>query len=525
LLDEFVARELTRPDAAPIDQDDRRAAEMWKLGLVAFGMHNRGTKHLHEDDLAEDLRALPGPAGPPARARGRGVTRPLSASRRVIGRFFFVNTSEVEGGRSYEFLHATFGDYLIAHHTVEQLRAAYTSLRARTTAQPWDDDLLFALLSHKLLLSAGGRAVVFFGELAGDDAGVAEVLDHLISRALTRWGPGRFADYDPSGLSSVQRLGAYTANLVLLRVAVAGSEGVAIAALCPPDADPAEWWAMQVRLWQATLPKTDASAMAIHVRMNSRGTGIALLPLWLRHNPRLESLAGDVDGAVAHALLNGFSEPGWFLHLKPNSADPADAVEELATLIVLDVRGRRTTTEPMPADSPANGLFAPLLLVWLDRAAPDLEYDDVRAYCEWILAVLGPEAEDSSQMLTSLLARHPRLRRDVRRFEFVVEGRQPPRAFLTLQLAGLVSDDAPRVYGTVLPEVATSPEGQLVAALPPDLARRLIPELAISLARRLESSLGTPDGADRKEGPLPNAIALGRGPSLRSRNPEPDGEQ
>ena len=132
LLDDFLRRELVRPDhqATGLAEDQRREAELWKLGLVAFGMLNRGQQHLHEQDLAADLRVLPGP-GPGAVPAVRDVGRALVPARRLVGRFFFVHTSEAdsgEAGRSYEFLHATFADFLVAHHTVELLRDAAAAL-------------------------------------------------------------------------------------------------------------------------------------------------------------------------------------------------------------------------------------------------------------------------------------------------------------------------------------------------------------------------------------------------------------
>ena len=76
---------------------------------------------------------------------------------------FFIHTAEAEageGGRSYEFLHATFADYLIAHHTAEQLRDLHAAL-SRPSFQQWDDDLAFALLSHRLLAASGARTLDF----------------------------------------------------------------------------------------------------------------------------------------------------------------------------------------------------------------------------------------------------------------------------------------------------------------------------------------------------------------------------
>ncbi|GFJ84081.1 NACHT domain-containing protein [Phytohabitans houttuyneae] len=269
LLDDFIRRELVRPDRGSdhLTYAERRISELWKLGLVAFGMLNRGQQHLHEQDLAADLAALPPPT-PPMESRGRDVGRNLEPARRVVGRFFFVHTAEAEagaGGRSYEFLHATFGDYLIAHHTVELLRDAAAVRRLRTTSQQWDDDLLFALLSHALLVAFGSRAIQFFGELVGNDEEVAAVLEHITVLAHERWGKGRCAAYDPSALSAASRLAAYTANAVSLRLSMA-TIPVPLHRLCPKGANLHEWWPRQVRLWTAVLPMAQWGPLVSSIR-------------------------------------------------------------------------------------------------------------------------------------------------------------------------------------------------------------------------------------------------------------------
>ena len=484
LLDDFVTRELTRPDAEGLDQGDRRAAELWKLGLVAFGMHNRGAKHLHEEDLAEDLRALPGPAGPPPRARARGVGRPLTASRRVIGRFFFVNTSEVEGGRSYEFLHATFGDYLIAHHTLEQLREAHASLRSRTAAQPWDDDLLFALLSHKLLVTTGTRTVTFFGELADGDRALPDVLHHLISHAFARWGPGRFAGYDPAGLTPVHRLAAYTANLVLLSLAVAGEEGVAIAALCPEDTDADAWWWTQVRLWQAALPATDVSTVARSIGVDASRRHIGWASDRHAMDLSVDWLAGDVDGSFGRAVGSGFL-PDDFVFVEPTTGR-LKATTFAGTLAHRIGNGSRIRPyiPRRPADGTMRVHVASLLMTWLERAAPELDYDQVRELCEWALDAIGSSTL-RTRILASLVTRHPALLLDVPTIDVALAGDLHVEARVMLQLASLVRDDGPHFFDTVPTDVADSPEARAVVSLPPDLARRAIPELVGSLVGRL----------------------------------------
>ncbi|MEU4620485.1 hypothetical protein AB0G04_10980 [Actinoplanes sp. NPDC023801] len=265
LLDDFIRRELDRPDrfSDRLSDDERYEVELWKLGIVAFGMLNRSQQYLHEDSLTEDLRALPARHEPAAAPQRREISRQMDPASRLIGRFFFVHTDEAAagaGGRSYEFLHATFADYLVAFHTRQLLREAAGARKYRSSSQPWDDDLLFALISHIAIGASGSLTLEFFAQLATADSDVASVLEHLAVVAHHRWGPGRHHDYDPSGRTPVQRVAAYSANIVVLRLAIA-QEPVPIARLCPPGADVQSWWPSQVRLWDAVLTRPEMMSL------------------------------------------------------------------------------------------------------------------------------------------------------------------------------------------------------------------------------------------------------------------------
>lgn len=146
------------------------------------------------------------------------------------------------------------------------LRDAAGARRRVTGFQSWDDDLLFALLSHSLLVAYGSRTISFFADLIGDDEEVAGLLEHLVVAAHDRWGRGRFGDYDPSGRTAVWRLAAYTANLVSLRLAMAQAP-VPIARFCPPGAGVEDEWPAQVHIWTAVLPWSQWSEIVRSVRV------------------------------------------------------------------------------------------------------------------------------------------------------------------------------------------------------------------------------------------------------------------
>ena len=123
--------------------------ELLRLSVAAFAMFNRGRQWVTEDELSTDLAALVG-----ERADSTGARAPLSPGHAVLGRFFFVHQAQaVRDGRELtacEFLHATFGEYLLARLVARELtELAHTiersSRRSRRTAI--DDGFLYALLS------------------------------------------------------------------------------------------------------------------------------------------------------------------------------------------------------------------------------------------------------------------------------------------------------------------------------------------------------------------------------------------
>lgn len=127
LFEDFAGREVDKHETWR-DDDQRRAAidlELRRLSAVAIAMLNRGGDVITESDLATDLDALLHPgdiASPGAADTGRALT----PAQMLVGRFFFVHESQGsrETGiveRSFEFLHATFGEFLAARLIVGAL--------------------------------------------------------------------------------------------------------------------------------------------------------------------------------------------------------------------------------------------------------------------------------------------------------------------------------------------------------------------------------------------------------------------
>jgi transposase len=90
--------------------------ELLQLSVAAFAMFNRGRQWVTDDELSADLAALLGTSTTPRSARG--FHAPPTAAQLVIGRFFFIHQAQAIRNdallTSCEFLHATFGEFLVA---------------------------------------------------------------------------------------------------------------------------------------------------------------------------------------------------------------------------------------------------------------------------------------------------------------------------------------------------------------------------------------------------------------------------
>ena len=241
LFDRFARREAAK--SAPDDLDAAASDHLRRLSIAALGMLNRGAQHISEADLSADLAAL---------------GEPTPSGKRVLGEFFFVHTAQATAGsvtRTYEFLHATFGEYLVADRVVEVLRDVAESAYGRRNVHEPDDELLFALLSHQPL-AIQPPALAFIRsrieELDAEErARITRTLNRLRETFRTRRSSGRFDAYRPTPVDHVRQLAAYSANLVLLgqssHIRRYGSRS--------------ESWQSMVHLWRSGLDPQGIRAM------------------------------------------------------------------------------------------------------------------------------------------------------------------------------------------------------------------------------------------------------------------------
>ncbi|MFC4021163.1 NACHT domain-containing protein [Micromonospora sp. GCM10011542] len=281
LLRRFARREVVKQrDGLPDREvDEAVEEELRRLAVVAFAMFNRRAQWVTTAELEADLAALPltrVPAGERA-----GLRAPLAAAEVVLGRFFFIHRSRAaldeRHRETYEFLHATFGEYLVSRFTVQivdDLVARDGAASVSWGGGPVDDDLP-ALLSYAAL-STRSTVLAFLRErLAGQDAAHRAAWRDLLLR-LFRALPyaaaaRRFDGYRPRRLRTTALCAVYGANLLLLTLAGGGS--VTGRTLFPEAVDPVDEWRAQVGLWRSQLDSEEWDSLGDLLALERLGAG------------------------------------------------------------------------------------------------------------------------------------------------------------------------------------------------------------------------------------------------------------
>ncbi|MFI6133253.1 NACHT domain-containing protein [Micromonospora sp. NPDC051141] len=274
LLHNFLRRELSKDPAGLSETmiDEIIASRLWHLAIAAFGMLNRGRQRVADHELVDDLVVLLG--GSAAARQG-----PETAER-MVGQFFFVQASEATTrattSRSYEFLHATFGEYLVAQHLVESLTELADGWRAtRRTSPDADSTLLRAVLCCQPL-TARRSVVTFVSEVfaalpAERRRGLADLLTNLLTHARDRAGWERPLTYRPVPEDAVRALAVYTANIVVLLAGMLASDGVDLGLPTSDGGTPLAWWRSMVRLWRAGLSDEEWDGLVGTLGVDPRG--------------------------------------------------------------------------------------------------------------------------------------------------------------------------------------------------------------------------------------------------------------
>jgi hypothetical protein len=261
LLSRFAEREVRKThaslDAGQVAQEIRR--ELLRLSIAAFAMFNRNRQWVTETELNADLEKLQG--NDPRPAPSSGFRAPLSAAQLVIGEFFFVHQAQAirDDARltTCEFLHATFGEFLVARLVARELGdlaqiALHSTERARS-ARP-DDGYLHALLSFTAL-SSRTTTIEFLSDLitlmTDDRRAVLRGLLLGLFRTALEIRATALSAYEPVKITACARSAAYSANLLILLVLI-GDE-VTGRELFPDAEDVVDAWRRQALFWRSQL--------------------------------------------------------------------------------------------------------------------------------------------------------------------------------------------------------------------------------------------------------------------------------
>lgn len=237
VLRDYALREVRRPLRQGAGDAEERAIELnlRRLSVAAVGMLNRGRTSISGEELDRDLAALARALVGPGADEGHYGSE-VSDAYDVISGFYFVYGARATSGvstslSSFEFLHATFGEYLAARFVVRSLQDLAAERRfyaTRPMSREPDAGLLwaatsFAPLTNRPQVANFCRELV--GDLTGDEGAELQSLAvDLLASSLDDHPLWSFRDYEPVRLTGTGRQAAYTANLVLLALMIRGDK-------------------------------------------------------------------------------------------------------------------------------------------------------------------------------------------------------------------------------------------------------------------------------------------------------------
>lgn len=262
LFTDFVQREVDKHQNG--QSEEQRQAEIgweWRrLGAVALAILNRGGDVILELELDSDLPHLLGSAD--GTLNGPGAPhRALTASQLLVGRFFFIHEARATRDtgapeRSFEFLHATFGDFLAARLVVAALvdLADERDHQQRRPQAVLDAGFFFAATSFVTMTRRAPLWEFCRGMLAGLDAGRRRRCRELVIALLPDAGhlhpTWSLAGYEPRRKPFAARHANFSANLISFAVLLTDGPVEAVELVGRPVANQ---WRRQALLWFSQL--------------------------------------------------------------------------------------------------------------------------------------------------------------------------------------------------------------------------------------------------------------------------------
>ena len=302
LFTSFVERDVRKLDANLGERQQQLAVQrdLDHLSMVAFAMFNRGRQSVTETDLITDLTAMHHDRSGASESTARAAA--LSVAERTAGRFFFrllVHRDQSMHGQqamrsTYEFLHASFGEFLVARWVVNELsRLGEQARRAADDPYPppLDDSKLYALLSVTVLSMREQRVLGFIADLLGqkppDELGTLRALTgNLYSACLQPRSHNPYAHYQPTARTAPALYAAHSANLVLLLLLIGEAQARAtgdftLARLSGERVTPEPEIPMfhaVARLWHSQLTHSEWESLLDVVRVHSVPLGPRGIP-------------------------------------------------------------------------------------------------------------------------------------------------------------------------------------------------------------------------------------------------------
>ena len=266
LLSRFAQREVAKlfSTLATSEIRQRVELELMRLSIAALAMFNRGRQWVMQAELDHDLVTLTDQASPTPGVSPVGFREEISPAQNILGKFFFIHEARaIVGGVSRgttEFLHATFGEYLVARlvsKELEDLIKAKEFAGQRTRYGEVDDGFLYALLSFESL-SARVTILEFLRSALARmpkrrREGLRQLLLVLFSTALSPRKESGFDDYRPIVSLVPTKCAVYSANLLLLTLLVGGD--IRGADLFRNTDDIVAVWRSYSMLWRSQLSR------------------------------------------------------------------------------------------------------------------------------------------------------------------------------------------------------------------------------------------------------------------------------